>query len=150
MKTIAALRLGKFVEYIDEIDAIQKIVPCLNALAKDPLSHVRTSLAESLLSICPIIGKKGTNDHILQLFLMLLRDEVPEVRVNLFKHLDDLTRVIDIDSLSQSLLPALNELSNDKNWRTRISAVEFLPFFAKKMVLSLFTNFSNNFREKNS
>jgi len=145
MKTIAALRLGKFVEFLDDIDVIQKIVPCLNSLAKDPLSHVRTSLAESLLSICPVIGKKGTNDHILQIFLMLLRDEVPEVRVNLFKNLDDLTKVIDIDSLSQSLLPALNDLSNDKNWRTRISAVEFLPFFAKKMVLFKRYTFFNVF-----
>ncbi len=128
------MRLGEFSQYLDEIDAIQRIIPCLNSLAKDPLVHVRASLAESLLSVCPVIGKKGTNDHILQIFLMLLRDEFSEVRVNLFKHLDGLTKVIDIDSLSQSLLPALNELATDKNWRTRASAVEVLPFFAKKMV----------------
>jgi len=65
--------------------------------------------------------------------LILLKDEFSEVRVNLFKHLEDLTQVIDFDSLSQSLLPALNELAVDKNWRTRAAVVEFLPFFAQKM-----------------
>jgi len=47
--------------------------------------------------------------------------------------LDDLTKVIDLESLSSSLLPALNELAVDKNWRTRAAIVEFLPFFAQKM-----------------
>lgn len=99
---------------------------------------MRAALAESILSLCPIVGKKGTNDYVLQIFLVLLRDEFSEVRVNLFKHLDDLTKVIDIDSLSQSVLPALNDLAEDKNWRTRAAAVEFLPFFAKKMVRFFF------------
>jgi serine/threonine-protein phosphatase 2A regulatory subunit A len=106
----------------------------LGAIAKDPIQHVRAALAESILSICPLIGKKATNDNILQIFLLLLRDEYSEVRVCLFKHLDDITKVIDLESLSQSLFPALNDLAVDKNWRTRSSAIEFLSFFAKKMV----------------
>lgn len=97
------------------------------------MQHVRAALAESLPSLCPIIGKKSTTDYILPIFLTLLKDEFSEVRVNLFKHLEDLTKVIDLDSLSSSLLPALNELAVDKNWRTRAAVVEFLPFFAQKM-----------------
>ena len=99
------------------------------------MQHVRAAVAESLPSLCPLVGKKATNDHILPLFLALLKDEHSEVRVNLFKHLDDLTKVVDLDSLSQSLLPALNELATDKNWRTKAAAIEFLPFFAQKMVV---------------
>ena len=76
---------------------------------------------------------------------MLLRDDSSEVRVNLFKNLDDLTKVIDIESLSQSLLPALNELATDKKWRTRSSAIEFLPFFAKKIVISSLRTMHNSF-----
>ncbi len=51
------------------------------------------SLASSLLSLSPIIGKKNTNDHIMGIFLVLLRDEDPEVRLNTFKKLDDFTKV---------------------------------------------------------
>lgn len=134
LKTIGVLRMGKFCELLDDSDIIQKIVPCLGNLAKDNTTPVRAALAESILQLCPLIGKKATNDHILQMFLLLLRDESSDVRVNLFKHLDDITKVIDLESLSQSLFPALNDLAIDKNWRTRASCMEFLPFFAKKMV----------------
>jgi serine/threonine-protein phosphatase 2A regulatory subunit A len=99
------------------------------------MQHVRVALAESLPSLAPIVGKRSTSDHILPIFLTLLKDEASEVRVSLFKHLDDLTKVVDIDSLSQSLLPALNELAVDKNWRTRAAVIEFLPSFAQKMVV---------------
>lgn len=127
--------MGKFCELLEENDIVQKIIPCLGNLAKDNTQHVRAALAETILTLCPLIGKKATNDHILQIFLLLLRDENSDVRVNLFKHLDDITKVIDLESLSQSLFPALNELAIDKNWRTRASCMEFLPFFAKKMVI---------------
>lgn len=91
-------------------------------------------MASSILQLCPLIGKKYTNEHILSIFLLLLRDEFPDVRLALFKNLDEITKVIDIDSLSQSLLPALTDLAVDKNWRTRAASIEFLAFFARKMV----------------
>jgi len=103
------------------------------------MQHVRAALAESLPSLCPIVGKKSTSEYVLPIFLTLLKDEYSEVRVNLFKHLEDLTKVIDLDSLSSSILPALNELAVDKNWRTRAAVVEFLPFFAQKMVKLMIT-----------
>lgn len=81
---------------------------------------------------------------------MLLKDEFSEVRVNLFKHLEDMTRVVEFDALFQSLLPALNELAVDKNWRTRAAVVEFLPFFAQKMVLQDYRQAVILHREKDS
>lgn len=69
------------------------------------------------------------------MFLLLLRDDFADVRLALFKNLDEITKVIDIDSLSQSLLPALTDLAVDKNWRTRAASIEFLSFFARKMVI---------------
>ena len=68
--------------------------------------------------------------------MLLLRDEFSDVRLALFKNLDEITKVIDIDSLSKSLLPALTELAVDKNWRVRAASIEFLSFFARKMVNS--------------
>jgi serine/threonine-protein phosphatase 2A regulatory subunit A len=56
----------------------------------------------------------------LPVFLLLLRDENSEVRLNLFKRLDDLNSVIGIDELSTSLVPSLEELAKDKNWRLKI------------------------------
>lgn len=60
---------------------------------------MRSALAENLLSICPKIDKGPTNEHILPIFLNLLRDENSEVRLNLFKRLEDLNEVIGIEDL---------------------------------------------------
>ena len=56
-------------------------------------------MAENILSMCPIIGKQATNEHILPVFLALLRDESREVRIKLFKRLEDLNEVIGIEDL---------------------------------------------------
>ncbi len=72
---------------------------------------MRSSLAENVLALCPIIDKASTNEHILPIFLALLRDESSDVRLNLFKRLEDLNKVLGIENLSQSIIPALTELS---------------------------------------
>lgn len=68
---------------------------------------MRQALAENLLSICPIIEKGPTTEYVLPIFLELLRDESSDVRLNLFKRLEFLNKVIDIDILQQSIVPAL-------------------------------------------
>eukprot|EP00331_Platyophrya_macrostoma_P022532 CAMPEP_0176453318 /NCGR_PEP_ID=MMETSP0127-20121128/29152_1 /TAXON_ID=938130 /ORGANISM="Platyophrya macrostoma, Strain WH" /LENGTH=578 /DNA_ID=CAMNT_0017842125 /DNA_START=154 /DNA_END=1890 /DNA_ORIENTATION=+ len=133
IKTNAAARLADYAILLDVDDIVGKVIPAIKPLASDTIQHVRSALASSILQLCPLIGKKYTNEHILSLFLLLLRDEFSDVRLALFKNLDEITKVIDIDSLSQSLLPALTDLAVDKNWRTRAASIEFLSFFARKM-----------------
>jgi len=115
IKTNAATRLAEYAILLDVDDIVGKVIPAIKPLASDNIQHVRASLASSILQLCPLIGKKYTNDHILSIFLLLLRDEFSDVRLALFKNLDEITKVIDIDSLSQSLLPALTDLAVDKN-----------------------------------
>jgi serine/threonine-protein phosphatase 2A regulatory subunit A len=88
-------------------------------------------LAENLLSICKIIEKGPTNEHILPIFLTLLRDETSDVRLNLFKRLEELNSVIGLENLQQSIVPALKDLSEDKNWRIKLSVIEQFPALAK-------------------
>lgn len=90
-------------------------------------------MAENLLSLCPIIEKGPTNEFILPLFLNLLRDENSQVRLNLFKRLDDLNEVIGIENLQQSIIPSLTELSQDKNWRIKLLVVEQFPVLARQL-----------------
>jgi serine/threonine-protein phosphatase 2A regulatory subunit A len=52
-----------------------------------------------MLHLTLIIDKPATNEHILPVFLNLLRDENSEVRLNLFKRLHDLNEVIGIEEL---------------------------------------------------
>lgn len=71
------------------------------------------------MTLCPIIDKAQTNEHILPIFLALLRDESSDVRLNLFKKLEYLNSVIGLENMQQSIVPALKDLSEDKNWRIK-------------------------------
>lgn len=83
-----------------------------------------------MLSICPLVGKSVTNEHILPIFLALIRDEKSQVRLNLFKRLEDLSAVMDIEELQKSILPSLEELARDKDWRMKQSVIEQCPTLA--------------------
>ena len=99
VRTAAVRRLQDFGKILDAKTLITSVIPSLNKLQKDQFTYVRQALAENLLAICPIIEKGPTNEHILPIFLALLRDESSDVRLNLFKRLDDLNRVIGLENL---------------------------------------------------
>ena len=104
-------RLADFCKILDAQSIIVKIIPNLKDLETDSFTYVRAALAENILAICPIIERGPTNDHILPIFLNLLRDDNSEVRLNLFKRLEDLNRVIGIENLQESIVPSLRDLS---------------------------------------
>ena len=51
--------------------------------------------------------QNNTIEHLLPLFLSQLKDECPDVRLNIISNLDCVNEVIGIQQLSQSLLPAI-------------------------------------------
>lgn len=51
-----------------------------------------------------------------------------------------LLQVIGVDSLLNSIIPALQELNNDKNWRIRKATIEHLAFFAKQIGAQFFSS----------
>lgn len=90
VRTAAVGRLSDFSGILDAQSIIVKLIPSLKDLESDSFTYVRSALAENILSICPIIERGPTNDHVLPIFLNLLRDDNSEVRLNLFKRLEDL------------------------------------------------------------
>ena len=46
--------------------------------------------------------------------------------------------VIGIDLLSQSLLPAIVELAEDKQWRVRLAIIEYIPLLASQLGVEFF------------
>lgn len=67
------------------------------------------------------------------MFLTQLKDEVPEVRLNIISNLDCVNEVIGIKQLSQSLLPAIVELAEDTKWRVRLAIIEYMPLLAGQL-----------------
>lgn len=46
--------------------------------------------------------------------------------------------VIGIDLLSQSLLPAITELAEDRQWRVRLAIIEYIPLLASPLGVEFF------------
>ena len=65
-----------------------QILPCVKALAADTSQYARSALALVIMELAPLLGKSATIDHLLPLFLSLLKDETPDVRLNIISKLD--------------------------------------------------------------
>lgn len=64
------------------------ILPVVKELVTDPNQHVKTALASVVMGLAPILGKDLTMEHLLPIYLTLLRDETAEVRLNIISSLD--------------------------------------------------------------
>lgn len=46
------------------------------------------------MEVAPVLGKSATIEHLLPVFLSLLKDEFPEVRLNIISKLDQVNQVL--------------------------------------------------------
>ena len=102
-------------------------------LQKDQHVYVRAALSDNILSLCPSLGPQASKQHILPIFLLLFRDKSSEVRLKLFSRLDDLNSVISIEELQLSLIPSLEELAIEKDWRLKMQVIDYFPMLARQL-----------------
>ncbi|GAB5577064.1 serine/threonine-protein phosphatase 2A 65 kDa regulatory subunit A beta isoform isoform X4 [Prionailurus iriomotensis] len=112
---------------------MSQILPYIKELVSDTNQHVKSALASVIMGLSTILGKENTIEHLLPLFLAQLKDECPEVRLNIISNLDCVNEVIGIRQLSQSLLPAIVELAEDAKWRVRLAIIEYMPLLAGQL-----------------
>src|SRR3984957_4492849 len=77
-----------FSKLLDREVILARIVPCVRDLSQDSSQHVRSALANQISGLAPFLGKEATIEHLLPLFLHLLKDEFPEVRLNIISKLE--------------------------------------------------------------
>lgn len=109
------------------------ILPQIKDLVCDANQHVKSALASVIMGLSPIVGRQNTIEHLLPLFLTQLKDECPEVRLNIISNLECVNEVIGIQQLVQSLLPAIVELAEDTKWRVRLAIIEHMPLLAGQL-----------------
>jgi serine/threonine-protein phosphatase 2A regulatory subunit A len=68
----------------------------------------------------------------------MLKDDFPDVRLNIISKLELVNKVIGIELLSQSLLPAIVQLAEDKQWRVRLAIIEYVPLLASQLGVKFF------------
>ncbi len=67
---------------------ISQMMPVIKELVNDPNQHVKTALASVVMGLAPVVGKEQTVEHLLPMYLLLLKDETAEVRLNIISSLD--------------------------------------------------------------
>lgn len=77
-----------FAKLVDREIILAKLLPCVKDLATDSSQHVRASLAQQISGLAPLLGKDATVEHLLPLFLQLLKDDFSDVRLNLISKLE--------------------------------------------------------------
>lgn len=60
----------------------------MKELANDSSQFVRAALAGVVMELAPQLGKQPTIEHLVPVFLNLLRDPYPDVRLNVISKLD--------------------------------------------------------------
>lgn len=77
-----------FSRLVDREIILARILLCVRDLSQDSSQHVRASLANQISGLAPLLGNDATIEHLLPLYLHLLKDEFPEVRLNIISKLD--------------------------------------------------------------
>ena len=129
---------------VQEQIIMNNILPCIKELVNDGNQHVKSALASVIMGLGPIFGKQHTIEHLLPLFLIQLKDDCPEVRLNIISSLDCINKVVGIEQLSQSLLPAIVELAEDNKWRVRLAIIQYMPLLAGQLGVEFFDEKLNN------
>mmetsp|Transcript_29538 Transcript_29538/g.75186 ORF Transcript_29538/g.75186 Transcript_29538/m.75186 type:complete len:603 (-) Transcript_29538:68-1876(-) len=143
VRMIAAARIADVAAFSPTKEFLETLLPVMEKLTLPrEQSHVRVraSLAGSVLGLTPIFGATLTVDYLIKVFLQLIRDESPEVRLKLIGTLGELSSVVGIDVLSQSLLPSIKELGKDRQWRVRLAVIDCMPSLAQYLGEASFTS----------
>lgn len=77
-----------FAKLVDQDIILARLIPCVRELAVDNSQHVRAALGTQISGLAPLLGKEATIEHLLPLFLQLLKDEFPDVRLNIISKLE--------------------------------------------------------------
>ncbi|KAI9608837.1 hypothetical protein H4Q26_005026 [Puccinia striiformis f. sp. tritici PST-130] len=123
VRTAAAGQIPGFCKLIDREVILSRVLICVRELASDTSQYVRAALGTQVADWPPFL---------------LLKDEFADVRLNIISKLEQVNEVIGIELLSQALLPAIMELSEDKQWRVRQAIIEYIPLLATQLGVSFF------------
>lgn len=85
---VAAEQISRVAELLPLEQIISDILPILKTLSADEAQNVREALASDVMLLAHRFGTEGTSEHLLDLFLHLLKDDVAEVRLNIISKLD--------------------------------------------------------------
>lgn len=56
------------------------------------------------------------------------------MRLNVISRLNEVNAVIGLEHLAKALLPAIDDLAENDEWRTRLAIIEYIPTVSSQLV----------------
>merc|ERR1711884_456524 len=104
VRVAAAGKAAEFCSFVGGQLSAQEILPSLTELSNDTSQHVRAAIATVVMAIAPIFADANTVEvNVLPIILTLLRDEYPDVRLNIISNLEQVSKIIGIQLLQKNL-----------------------------------------------
>lgn len=88
VRTAIAGQIPGFCGLVERAVLLNEIMASIEDLVSDGSQHVRAALGTQISGLAPILGKQETIDHLLPMFLQMLKDEFPEVRLHIISKLE--------------------------------------------------------------
>lgn len=141
VRASAAKNVARYCDLIGAARFTSDIVPCLRDLAADVAQAVRVCLAEAVVDVVGKLSPAEANAHLTPLLLLFLRpDEAPEVRLKVIAALDRIAAAVGPEVVASQILPALETLGGDGQWRVRRVILDQLPLLASTLGPDMFSS----------
>jgi serine/threonine-protein phosphatase 2A regulatory subunit A len=85
-----------------------------------------------------VFGKDKAIEKLLPHYNELLKDDSAKVRLAIVAKLGTTGGIIGVEHIQSTLLPAIVDLSNDKNWRVRAEIIQHIPVLASQLDVGFF------------
>merc|ERR1740117_538952 len=122
-------------------DAKQVLIEAVNFLQHNNSVFVRAALATVITSLAVLLSTTRVPEGLLPAILRLLKDDNPEVVLNVVGTLTaDFNRIVGVHSLSTALLPSIKELATSRDWRNRMKLITHTPLIAGHLDRVLFSD----------
>jgi serine/threonine-protein phosphatase 2A regulatory subunit A len=128
------IKVTEIVEFVKPDLVLDKLI----LLSSDTSQHVRESLAECICKVATHIDPALYVEKALPGMVQLMKDAATEVRVSILNHIEIVTKAIGKENTETHIIPALLELTTDKQWRVRYGIAQFFPKFAEIFGYDLF------------
>jgi serine/threonine-protein phosphatase 2A regulatory subunit A len=87
-QNLTCLTITGFCKLVPPPVILHEILGPVKELVGDPNPQVRAAFGENLSGLAPILGKEATIEHLLPMFLQMLKDDDSKVRLNIISKLE--------------------------------------------------------------
>ena len=137
VRTGSCQKIIEFCRLVSPEEILNSIVPVLSPLITD-LEYIKATISSNIIKLMALVNKTVATQHILPLVLEILRDNSPDIKVCLLSDLEGLFNTVGGESLAQIIMPTLNELIEDKQWRNKVKIIQSFPLLGKQLGKNFF------------